>query len=369
MSRFLTDSKSLLVEYVPGEQPRRGEFIKLNTNESPFPPPIKAVMGVADVAAEVNIYNDTGCVALTEAFARLYDVGAQNVIFSNGSDEIIAFCYLAYCNSVRSSYCEDIDNSNNLNTNVSLIYPDITYGFYRVFSELFEVNAKEIPLKDDFTINISDYIGNNSTVLIANPNAPTGIALTVNEIEHIVAGNPDNIVIIDEAYIAFGAESALQLTKKYKNLIVVGTFSKSRSMAGARLGYAVADSELICDLNRIKFSFNPYNVNAMTQFLGRISIEEKDYYNNCINTIINEREKFTEKLNTLGFKTLPSKANFVFTMHPDIKGEDIYNRLRNDKILVRRFDSEKIKEYLRISIGTEKDMLAVAQSLEKIIKG
>ncbi len=359
MSRFLTDSKSLLVKYVPGEQPKRGEFIKLNTNESPFPLPKKAILGVADIAAEVNIYNDTGCTALTEAFAKYYDVGQENVIFSNGSDEVLAFCYLAFCNSKRDEFCGD----------KTIIYPEITYGFYRVFSQLFEVGAKEIPLKEDFSININDYIGANCTVLLANPNAPTGIALSCEEIEQIIIGNPNNIVIIDEAYAAFGATSVMQLTKKYKNLIVVGTFSKSRSMAGARLGYAVADAELIDDLNRIKFSFNPYNVNSMTQFLGRISIEDVDYYNDCITKIITEREKFTEKLNSLGFKTLPSKANFVFTKHPTISGEELYNRLREDKILVRRFDGTHIKDYLRISIGTASEMQLVVTSLEKIING
>ncbi len=349
MSKYLTPSKSALVEYVPGEQPKRGEFIKLNTNESPFSPPQRAIDGLANIAADLNIYNDTRCSRLAEVFSRYHNVEEENVIFSNGSDEILAFCYLAYCDE-----------------NSGLIYPEITYGFYSVFSKLFRVNAQEVPLKDDFTIDITEYYNSNKTVLIANPNAPTGIALTIGEIEQIVKNNPQNIVIIDEAYVAFGAESAIDLTKKYDNLIVVGTFSKSRNMAGARLGYAVANSDLIADLNRIKFSFNPYNVNAMTQFLGTISIEENEYFNDCINKIITVREWFVRSLTNMEFKTLPSCANFVFTRHDSVSGKEIYNHLRNDKILVRYFDGKKTRDYVRISIGTQQEMQTVVESLKKL---
>ncbi len=350
MSRFLTASKAQLTEYVPGEQPKRGEFIKLNTNENPFPPSAEAVKGVGDVAAQLNIYNDTKCTRLTEVFADYHGVDSDCVIFSNGSDEILAFCYLAYC---------DMQNG--------LLYPEITYGFYEVFSRLFEVNGAEVPLCDDFTINIKDYFGCNRTVLIANPNAPTGIALSLDEIEQIIINNPNNIVIIDEAYIAFGGDSAMPLTKKYDNLIVVGTFSKARSMAGARLGYAVANSELIADLNRIKFSFNPYNVNAMTQYLGAVSIERDDYFKQCVNEIVSVRDWFVCEIAKLGFRTLPSLANFVFTTHDSLSGKEVYNHLRNDKILVRYFDGEKVKDFVRISIGTKSDMVAVVESLSKML--
>ncbi len=349
MSRFLVPSKAGLVEYVPGEQPPRGEFIKLNTNENPFEPPQRSIDYIAQVAKGLNIYNDTRCSRLTETFASYYDIARENVIFSNGSDEVLAFCYLAYCGGEND-----------------IAYPDITYGFYSVFSQLFNIRGQEIPLKDDFTIDITDYFGCGRVVLIANPNAPTGIVLPLSDIEQIVINNPDNIVIIDEAYADFSGQSAMQLTKKYKNLIVVGTFSKSRSMAGARLGYAVGDAELIADLNRIKFSFNPYNVNAMTQELGAISIEEDDYFKGCINEITTTRDWFVAEITKLGFDTLPSGANFVFTRNKRLAGEHIYSYLRDNKILVRHFGADKIKDYLRITIGTAEDMAKVVSCLSSI---
>ncbi len=350
MSRFLVPSKATLAQYVPGEQPKRGEFIKLNTNENPFEPPKRAIDYIAKVAKGTNIYNDTRCGRLTDVFASYYNIDKENVIFSNGSDEVLAFCYLAYC-----------DNAN------ALQYPEITYGFYSVFSQLFNIAGQEIPLKQDLTIDISDYFDCKKTVLIANPNAPTGIVLPVSQIEQIVVNNPDNIVIVDEAYADFAKESALYLTKKYDNLIVVGTFSKSRSLAGARLGYAVADSTLIADLNRIKFSFNPYNVNAMTQELGAISIEEDGYFKDCIDRIVTTRDEFVAAIAQLGFNTLPSGANFVFTCHNTIAAKQIYDYLRENKILVRHFNADKISNYLRISIGSAEDMAEVVRCLKRLV--
>ncbi len=350
MSVFLTKEKQKLKAYTPGEQPKIGQFIKLNTNENPFPPPVKATDFVSQIAKNCHFYNDMNCTRLTEVFSKYYGVEKENVIFSNGSDEILAFCCQAYCDSEKG-----------------IRFPNISYGFYNVFANLYEIKSVQIPLEYDFTIKISDYFNSSETVLITNPNAPTGIALTADEIEQIVVNNPDNIVIIDEAYIDFGGETVAHLTKKHKNLIVIGTFSKSRSMAGARLGYAIADKELISDLNRIKFSFNPYSVNAMTQELGAISIEEDDYFKDSISKIISVREDFVAELDELSFITLPSKANFVFTKHPKISGEEIYNRLKDDKILVRHFKDDLISDFVRISIGTKSEMETLINSLKGIV--
>ncbi len=352
MSRFFSKKRSGLKSYTPGEQPSLGEFLKLNTNESPFPPPHSAVKAASSHVPHLNLYNDTKCTRLTEVFARHKDVLEENVIFSNGSDEILAFCYLAFCDD-EGGIC----------------YPDISYGFYDVFSELFLTPCEVIPLDKDFKINPEHYYNKGKTVLIANPNAPTGIALSLTEIEGIIEHNRDNIVIIDEAYVDFGAESAAPLTKKYDNLIVVGTFSKSRNMAGARLGYAIACKELIADLNRVKFSFNPYNVNSITQAIGSASIEEDDYYKECIGEVIAARTEFVKALDGMSFNTLPSLANFVFTTTDKMEGELLFERLKEHKILVRHFKTDRLKNHLRISIGTREQMQHVAKTLEKILGG
>lgn len=352
MSRFLIEKLQSLDAYVPGEQPKDKKYIKLNTNESPFPPSIGVLKALdTGVIGDLKLYCNPECSVLTNEFCKVYDVLPENVIFGNGSDEILNYCFTAFFSDKNP-----------------VIFPDITYGFYKVFGDLYHIDYTEIPLTDDFTINIDDYIGCKKNIVIANPNAPTGICLSVDEIDQIVKSNPDNIVVIDEAYIDFGGVSVYPLTKKYKNLIVTGTFSKSRSLAGARLGFAIADEELIADLNKIKFSTNPYNINSMTQSVGTAALEENDYYMNNCKTIIETREFTAEKLKDLGFEILPSKANFLFAKHPKFEGEYLYKELYKKGILVRHFKKERIKNYLRITIGTAAEMQALIFAMGKIIE-
>jgi len=251
MSRFFSQKYDALTPYTPGEQPKEKKYIKLNTNESPFPPSPKAIEAASKAAGALQLYSDPTAAKLHEMIAALYGVKSQNVLATNGSDEILNFAFMAFCDG-----------------NHPAVFPNITYGFYSVFAELNGVPYEEIPLKADFTIDPKDYIGIGKTIFIANPNAPTGIALSLDTIEEIVKSNPDSVVVIDEAYVDFGGETAAPLTKQYKNLLVTGTFSKSRSMAGARLGFGIACEELINDLNTIKYSTNPYNVNSMTMAAG-----------------------------------------------------------------------------------------------------
>lgn len=353
MSRFLSSRLSQLEEYVPGEQPRDMEYIKLNTNESPFDPPPKVKAAITrGRAAKLQLYPEPECTELVSALARQYGVENENIITGNGSDEILGFCFAAYFDRLSP-----------------VIFPDITYGFYRVFGDLYNSDYTEIPLTDDFRVDINDYVGKNKNIVIANPNAPTGISLGVSDIEKIVASNPDNIVIIDEAYVDFGGQSCVKLTKKYKNLIVVMTFSKSRSLAGARVGFAIADSALIKDLNKIKYSTNPYNINSMSQKAAVAALESQDYYDEKCREIQNTREEFCRGLDRLGFEYLPSCANFVFAWKNGISGETLYKKLKENGILVRRFSAARINDKLRITIGTEEQMEALLAALYKITEG
>ncbi len=349
MSRFLVEKYQGMESYTPGEQPKPGEFLKLNTNESPFPPPSQTGEAVAKAASQLHIYNDTQCKALTNAFCKVYGVQPEQVIFGNGSDEILAFCFQAFCDK-------------------SVAYPNISYGFYPVFAELYGLEAEEIPLREDFSIAPVDYFGKQKTIVIANPNAPTSMALSAREICSILDQNPDQIVVVDEAYVDFGGESMVPYVNQYENLVVSGTFSKCRSMAGARLGYAIANPALIADLNKIKYSYNPYNVNTMTQVAGTISLEQDEYYRDCVAQVVLAREYFVEELNRLGFETLPAKANFVFTRHPKLTGDQLYGGLREKKILVRHFTRPEICEFVRISIGTKEQMTQVVTALSQLLE-
>lgn len=350
MSRFLSDKYSALTPYTPGEQPQNRKFIKLNTNESPFPPSKKAIEYANREAERLQLYSDPECRALTEKLAETLGVKPSEVLLTNGSDEILNFAFMAFCDD-----------------KIPAAFPDITYGFYPVFAELNRVPYAEIPLKDDFTIDVSDYCAIGKTIFIANPNAPTGIALSAGEIEEILKSNPDNIVVIDEAYVDFGAESCVGLIKKYNNLLVTQTFSKSRSMAGARLGFGVGCEEIIRDLNTIKYSTNPYNVNRMTMAAGVGVLEDDEYTRANCKTVEENREFTKAELERLGFECLPSKANFIFAKHPDKNGRMLYEKLKDKGILIRHFDKERICEFNRITIGTKEQMQALISALEEII--
>lgn len=351
MSRFFSAKHSNLVAYTPGEQPKVDNLIKLNTNESPFPPSDKAVENAARAAKRLNLYSDPTAKELHCKLAETLSVKATQVLATNGSDEILNFAFMAFCDDEHPA-----------------VFPDITYGFYPVFAELNGIPYEQIPLNADFTINVDDYIGINKNIFIANPNAPTGIALPLSDIERIVASNPDNIVVIDEAYVDFGAESAVNLIDEYDNLLVTQTFSKSRSFAGARLGFGVACEELINDLNTIKYSTNPYNVNSMTMAAG-IGVLEDDFYTkkNCAE-IVKTREFTISELKRLGFLCTNSKANFVFVKHTKKSGGFIYQKLRENNILVRHFDKERIMDYNRITIGNKEQMATMISVLENILK-
>ena len=351
MSRFFSSKLAALTPYTPGEQPRDQRYIKLNTNESPFPPSPKAQAYAREAAQKLELYSDPNCTELVARAAEVFGIEEDEILFSNGSDEVLNFAFMAFC-----------DDKN------PAVFPDITYGFYKVFAALNGIPFKQIPLKPDFSLDITDYFNAGGTVFIANPNAPTGLCLSLEQIELILQANRDNVVAIDEAYIDFGGETAIPLTKKYDNLLVVQTFSKSRSMAGARLGFAVGCKALIQDLNTIKYSTNPYNVNRMTMAAGLGALEDADYFRKNCTAIMENRAFFTEKLGGLGFTVIPSKTNFVFVKHPAIDGKALYQKLRARGILVRHFDTERLRHYLRITIGSREEMTACADALTKILE-
>lgn len=349
MSKFFSSKYRRLTPYTPGEQPQDMQYIKLNTNESPFQPSEKARAAAAAAAGALNLYPDPECRTLTEKIAETAGVKPSEALVTNGSDEILNFAFMAFC-----------DDS------CGAAFPNITYGFYSVFAQLYNLDYKEIPLKNDFSVDISDYFRLGRTVFIANPNAPTGIALRRAEIEEIIRNNPDNVVVVDEAYVDFGAESCVPLIHKYPNLLVTQTFSKSRSMAGARLGFGIACEELIRDLNTVKYSTNPYNINRMTMAAGIGTLEDVGYAKQNCREIIKTREYTIAALKELGFLCTDSAANFVFAKHPKIGGAEIYKSLRENGILVRWFDRPEISDYNRITIGTAEQMKTLAKTLKKI---
>lgn len=351
MSRFFVEKFNTLTPYTPGEQPKDMKYVKLNTNESPFPPSEKVSEAVLRESEKLMLYSDPESTEIRKKLSEIYGVSPENIIVTNGSDEVLNFSFMAFADE-----------------KAPLIFPDITYGFYPVFAKVNNIPYEEKPLKEDFTINVQDYIGVNKTVVIANPNAPTGICLPLSEIEKIVVSNPNNIVIIDEAYIDFGGESAVSLVPKFDNLIVTQTFSKSRSMAGARLGFGIANEKIIADLNTIRYSTNPYNVNRMTEFAGVAALEDNSYYIDNCKTIIKNREFAETELKKLGFEILPSKANFIFAKSSKIEGERLYKCLKDRGILVRHFSKARISDFIRITIGTKEQMQFLIDSVYEIIK-
>ena len=351
MSRYFSNKHKSLVPYTPGEQPKDTQYIKLNTNESPFNPSDKTVEYANLAAKNLQLYSDPQCTPLVKIATQKLNVNEDEIIFTNGSDEVLNFAFMAYC-----------DNDH------PAIFPQISYGFYKVFAQINNVPYREIPLNDDFTINIEDYKNCNGTIFIANPNAPTGIALSTQEIEEIVVSNPDNIVVIDEAYVDFGGESVVPLTKKYNNLLVTQTFSKSRSLAGARLGFGIANKEIIQDLNTIKYSTNPYNVNSMTMAAGTGALEDNEYYMDNCKRIIENRAWTANELKKLGFSMTDSKTNFLFAMHPDYDGKDIYLSLKDKGVLVRHFDTKTLSKYNRITIGSKEQMEIFINKLNVVLE-
>ncbi|MCR5523686.1 MAG: histidinol-phosphate transaminase [Clostridia bacterium] len=352
MSRFFSSKFSSLDPYVPGEQPIDKKYVKLNTNESPFPPSPIAVRYAENEARLLNLYSDPTANKLTSVAAEKFNVNTNEIIFSNGSDEILNFAFSAFCDSDHPA-----------------VFPNITYGFYPVFARYNNIPYEEIPLKEDFSINTDDYCNINKTIFIANPNAPTGISVSLKEIEKIVSSNPHNVVVIDEAYVDFGGESSVQLIKDYENLLVVQTFSKSRSLAGGRLGFGIASELIINDLNTVKYSTNPYNVNRMTMAAGIGALEDEDYTQNNIKIIISNRNSTIKSLNNLGFQCTDSKTNFIFAKHKTIGGKELYLKLKENGVLVRHFDTPLLTDYVRITVGSENQMNILIEKLKNILEG
>lgn len=353
MSRFLIDRYASLEPYTPGEQPQDMQYIKLNTNEFPYPPAPEVLAAVnADAAAQLRLYCDPECAALRQALGENYGVPAANIFTANGSDDILNFAFQAFAGAQKPAF-----------------FPDVTYGFYKVFGALHGVDCTELPLRDDFTVDPADYYRRDGMVVLANPNAPTGIALTRDQIARIVQENPDQVVLIDEAYVDFGAESCVPLTARYDNLLVVMTYSKSRALAGARLGFAIGSRGLIEDLERIKYSTNPYNVNRITQACGTAAARFDGYYRSRCAEIAATRDFTAAALREMGFRVLPSQANFLFAEKPGMDGAALYQALRRRGILVRHFTQPRIRQFNRITVGTRGQMDVLLAAVKEITEG
>ena len=352
MSRFLNKRYQSLEAYTPGEQPRDMVYIKLNTNESPYPPAPSVVAAMDETQVEnLRLYSDPTGLSLKQKLAEIYDLKVENIFISNGSDDILNFAFMAFADERGAAFA------------------DITYGFYPVYGELHNVNVQIIPLEADFSLDYKKYCGINKMIVIANPNAPTGMEIPLWQIEEILKSNPDSVVVVDEAYVDFGGTSCYKLIKNYVNLMVVRTFSKSRCMAGARLGYAFGDAALIEDLEKLKYSTNPYNVNRLTMLLGCATVDAEPYYREVSEKIQSARAWSVDALQKLGFEVLPSKANFIFARHPAVSGAELYSELRRRGILVRHFTKERIKDFIRITIGTQEQMEHLANALQDMTGG
>ena len=351
MSRFLSDNYKNLVPYVPGEQVNV-KVIKLNTNESPFAPSpkVKEVLS-EEVIDNLNRYSDPELKELTAAIAKQFDVTPDMVFCGNGSDDVLAFAIMGFCGKGGKLCC-----------------PEISYGFYPVYADIFGVELEQIPLKEDFSIDVNDYVCKGKNIVIANPNAPTGLALSYDDVEKIVSSNPDNLVIMDEAYMAFCGESCMELVKKYSNLLVTRTFSKSHSLAGLRVGFGIAQKEIIEDLNKLKFSFNPYNLNTLSIKAAAAAIADNDYYDAKIAEIVEIRGKTQKELEKLGFKCTDSKANFIFASSDKMPAAKLYEELRKRNILIRYFKKAKIDNYLRITVGSAEEMQAFTDAVAQIME-
>lgn len=342
-----------VVPYVPGEQPNKENMIKLNTNENPYPPTPKVQKALNEMDIDcMRLYPDPAAKILVEALAQTYHLSPENIFVGVGSDDVLAMIYMTFFNSEKP-----------------IVFPDITYSFYDVWAEEFRVPYKRIPLDDAFKINPADYKLENGGVIFPNPNAPTGVLLPLEQIEEIIQANPDVVVVVDEAYIDFGGQSALPFIEKYDNVIVVQTFSKSRSLAGMRIGYAMAQPKLISYLNDVKYSFNSYTMDQTTLALGTAVLSDPEYFEETRQKIITTRERVKKEFTKLGFTFGDSMSNFLFVTHPKKKAEDIFKALREKDIYVRYFKKpERINNYLRITIGTDEEMDALLAFLKEYIK-
>ena len=352
MSKYLSPRLSAVTPYTPGEQPQDQQYTKLNTNESPYLPSPAVVAAVSEHEVEkLRLYSDPACTDLLRMAAAHFGLKPEQIMPGNGSDENLFFALRAFCDEQHP-----------------LAYADITYGCYGVWCGLMHIPSHILPLKEDFTLDPKDYYGLGETIVIANPNAPTGLALPRSAIEGILKANPDNVVIVDEAYVDFGGESCVPLIDQYDNLLVVQTFSKSRQLAGARLGLAMGNAALIADLNRVKFSLNPYNINRLTLKAGAAALEDTTYFEKTRAAIIETREQTKAALRARGFAVLDSRSNFLFASTERKDGGGLYRTLKEKGVLVRHFDAPRIANWLRITIGTPEQMQVLLNKLDEILE-
>ena len=350
MKAFWSSRIRDMVPYTPGEQPKGRTFIKLNTNENPYPPSPRVLEAIRRTAGEgLRLYPDPEASALRETLAAYHGVAPEQVFVGNGSDEVLAFCFQAFFGPEKP-----------------ICFPDISYSFYPVYAALFDVPFREVSLREDFTLPVEDFLGGNGGVVLPNPNAPTGIALPLEEIERLAAGNPSAVVVIDEAYVDFGADSALALLSRYPNLLVVRTMSKSRSLAGMRVGYALGSPDLIAALNCVKNSFNSYTLDRLALAAAQASVEDEGYFEETRQKIMETRMRTAEALEKLGFRVCPSQANFLFVSHPKRSGKELLDGLRARDILVRWWGKARIADYLRITIGTDEEMDRLVEALAQL---
>jgi len=352
MSRYWSDVTRSLTPYVPGEQPKLANLVKLNTNENPYGPSPKVLAAIrAEAGDNLRLYPDPQAVRLREAIAAYHgNLDGDQVFVGNGSDEVLAIVFQAL-----------------LKHELPLLFPDITYSFYPVYARLYDVACETVPLTDAFEIRADDYLRPNGGIIFANPNAPTGRTLELGEIERIVAGNPDSVVVIDEAYVDFGATSAVQLIGRHPNLLVVQTLSKSRSLAGLRVGFALGDAGLIEGLVRVKDSFNSYPLDRLAIAGATAAIEDREWFERTRQTVIRSRARLSADLAELGFEVLPSAANFVFARHPRRDGGELAQALRARSIIVRHFKLPRIDQFLRITVGTDEQCAALIAALTEIL--
>lgn len=352
--RFWSPEVRELEPYTPGEQPKIQNLLKLNTNENPYPPSPKVVEAVQAVLAHqadaLRLYPDPDATALKQAIATQQQVAVEQIFVGNGSDEVLAHIFKAF-----------------FIQNEAILYPDITYSFYPVYSQFFGVKTRQIPLNDHFEIMVEDYQQPNGGIIITNPNAPTSIALSLEQIEHVLKNNPDRVVVIDEAYVDFGAESAVSLVNQYDNLVVCQTTSKSRSLAGLRVGFAIAQAHLIAALEAVKNSFNSYPMDRFAIAAAVASFEDQAYFEAQCQKVIQSRECLIDQLESIGFKVLPSKANFIFATHPQHAADQLATLLREQGIIVRYFNKPRIDQYLRITIGTDEQNQRLVDTLKSLV--
>lgn len=352
MSKYWNETVNNIEPYIPGEQPKDKKYIKLNTNENPYPPSKKAIEAMENaINDDLKLYPDPTCSELISEIAVKYGVDEDEVFVGNGSDEVLAFSFMTFFSREKK-----------------ILFPDISYTFYKVYSELFKLNYELVKLDDDFNIPLDEFKKSNGGIIIPNPNAPTGKYIDTENLRNLIEVNKESVVIIDEAYVDFGGESMVKFIKDYQNLLVVQTLSKSRSLAGMRVGFALGHRDLIEGLNRIKNSMNSYTIDRVALAGAKAAINDNEYFNEITKKIINTRENSTNQLRELGFKVLESKANFIFVTHEKANGKFLYESLKDNGILVRYFNKDRIDNYLRITIGTDNEMNVLIEKIKTILE-